>query len=379
MNQILVEVLSTQLNQINLSSELRARLTPEVCVKLYQTSYRHDIAHIVGAVLAENTVEVPELLMTKFKKAEMLSVYRCAQQKQALQEISACLEKEQIPYVPLKGAILRKFYPKESMRTGCDVDVLVKPEDIDRACNALVHVGYELTDRQYHDVSLTSPTNVHLELHFSLQENRPNMDAVLCRAWEYTLPEEGCRYSFTKDFFVFQVFAHMAYHFLNGGCGLRGLMDIWVMEHRMNLSYVDAQKLLEETGLYTFAQKMSILAETCFSNATWNNNSRLLLSYIVSGGSYGTAKGKITIKKSEKGGTVGYALKRLLLPYNTMKNVYPVLERVPVLLPFCWMHRLFSRLFTGRGRRAIGEIKTAQGITAAQTEEMQALRAYLGL
>ncbi|MBR5500017.1 MAG: nucleotidyltransferase family protein [Clostridia bacterium] len=376
---ILIDILSAQLNQVALSPEVRARLTPELLSKLYRIAKRHDLAHVVGAVVMENGVEIPSDLTAKFKKTDMLAVYRCAQQKQALEEIAAQFEMARIPYVPLKGAVLKSFYPTETMRTSCDVDILVRQEDLERACSVLVSAGYRVEEHLYHDISLSSPTNVHLELHFSVQENMPEIDTVLSRVWEYAVREDGCRHAFTKEFFVFQTFAHMAYHFLSGGCGLKALADLWVMEHRMGLTYLDGEVLLAEGGILEFAGKMTALTRTCFDGAPEEVYSKPLLDYIVAGGSYGTAKGKITIKKSEKGGTVGYALRRVLLPYNTMKNVYPVLERVPVLLPFCWMHRLFSRLFTGRGRRAIGEIKTAQRITAAQTEEMQELRAYLGL
>ncbi len=376
---ILTDILSAQLNQVALSPEIRARLTPELLSKLYRISSRHDLAHVIGNGLMENGVEIPEALLKKFKKADMLAVYRCAQQKQALEEIGACFETAGIPYIPLKGAILRTFYPRESMRTSCDVDILVKQVDIERACEALVQVGYQVEERLYHDVSLISPTKVHLELHFSVEENMPGIDAILSRAWDFSVQEDGYRYGFGKEFFIFQAFAHMSYHFLSGGCGLRALTDIWVMEHKMGITYLDGEALLAESGILDFARKMTELTHTCFDGASEDPYTKHLFRYILTGGCYGTTENKIVVKKRRKGGTLGYALRRLFLPYETMKTVYPILKRAPILLPFCWVYRLFSRLFTGRGRRAVREIKTAQGVTAAQTEEIQALRKHLGI
>lgn len=376
---ILTGILSAQLHQVALSPEVRVRLTPELLLKLYRLTKRHDLAHVIGTAVTDNGIAIPDDLKAKFKKADMLAVYRCAPQKQVLKEIAVHFEKTKIPYIPLKGAVLRSFYPKETMRTSCDVDILVKQEDLDRACSALIAVGYRVEERFYHDVSLISPTNVHLELHFSVRENMPVMDRVLGRAWEYAVQEDGCRYAFTKDFFVFQTFAHMVYHFLSGGCGLKALTDLWVMEHRMGLTYEDGEALLSEGGILEFARKMTDLAHTCFDGAPEDTYSQKLFDYILTGGCYGTAENKIAVKKSKKGGTLGYVFRRLCLPYGTMKNVYPVLERAPFFLPFCWIHRLFSKIFTGRGRRAVGEIRTAQGITIAQTEEMQVLRNHLGL
>lgn len=375
----LTAILSAQLNQTALSPEVRAQLTPELLLKLYRLLKRHDLAHVLGNVLRENHVAISENLQEKLKKAETLAMYRCAQQKQALEEIGACFETAGIVYVPLKGAILREFYPMESMRTSCDIDILVKEADLDEACRALMAVGYRVEERLYHDVSLISPTNVHLELHFSVQENMPEIDAVLCRVWDYAVQEAGCRYALSKEFFVFQTFAHMSYHFLSGGCGLRALTDLWVMEHCMGITYLDGEALLAEGGILDFARKMTAFTRTCLDEAPTDAHSQRLFAYILTGGCYGTAENKIAVKKSAKGGTVGYVLRRLFLPYATMKTVYPVLERLPILLPFYWIYRLFSKLFTGRGGRAVEEIKAVQNVTAAKTEETQELRKYLGI
>ncbi len=376
---LLIDLLATQLHQVALSPELRARLTPEVLLKLHKLAKRHDLAHVLGKALMENGVEIPEELAAEFKKADMLAVYRCAQQKQTLEELGACLNRAKIPHIPLKGAVLRAFYPLKTMRTSCDVDVLVQKEDLERACAALAAAGYQVEEKMYHDVTLISPTKVHLELHFSLREDRAAIDALLDRAWDFAVQEADYQYALTKTFFVFQFFAHLSYHFLNGGPGLRSLMDIWVMERKMGVTYLDAEDLLNEGGISQFAEAMTNLTHTCFDGAPEDAYSKPLLDYILVGGSYGTAQGKIAIKKTEKGGTVGYVFRRLFLPYKTMKRVYPVLERAPVLLPFCWIHRWFLKLFTGRGRQAAKEIKTARGITGAQMEEVQTLRAYLGL
>ena len=36
--------------------------------------------------------------------------------------------------------------------------------------------------------------------------------------------------------------------------------------------------------------------------------------------------------------------------YNTMKYLYPVLRKAPVLLPLCYVHRVIKKLTWDRGR-----------------------------
>ncbi len=376
---VLTDILSAQLNQVTLSPEIRARLTPELLSKLYRISNRHDLAHIVGNTLAQNGVEIPEPMASRFKKANTLAVYRCAQHKQVLEQVGASFDAAQIPYIPLKGAVLRAFYPLESMRTGCDVDILVKREDIEGACKVLAEQGYEIQKQNYHDITLVSPTKVHLELHYTLRENMASLDGVLDRAWDYAVQEKGCQYGFTREFFVFQAFAHMSYHFLSGGCGLRSLMDIWVMDHRMGYSYSDAGTLLEEAGILQFAREMTRLAQACFDGGEWDAFTDVLLRYILSGGSYGTVQNKIAVKKTATGGTLGYVVGRLCPPYGTMKQIYPVLERMPVLLPFCWVGRWFSKMNAGRGSSAKREVQISQGISSKQETEIKEIRTRLGI
>ena len=73
------------------------------------------------------------------------------------------------------------------------------------------------------------------------------------------------------------------------------------------------------------------------------DDGRQLLNDMFSGTVYG--KGKTMAEKvDEHGGKGRYILSRLFPKVSIMKNTYPVLEKCPVLLPFYYLVRLFSRL-----------------------------------
>ncbi len=379
LQDIFIKILSSELNETELDSTVKKQLTPDMISALYSLSKRHDLAHVVANSLYKNGLTATDEISTKFQQESILSIYRCMNMQHTLNEIYSIFDEEKIPHIPLKGSIIRSYYPEESMRTSCDIDILIKEESLDAAIDALIQKGFKCGEKNYHDVSLYSPNKIHLELHFNIQENIDTLDAVLKDAWSYaTLKHNSC-YEFTKEFFLFHMFAHMSYHFLAGGCGMKSLMDAWIIEHKMCISYNDAENLLNKAEIYKFAKEMSNLANICFSEAPKDEFTDSLLSYIFTGGVYGSSRNKIAIKKSKNNSIVVYALKRFFLPYKTMVYLFPVLKKFPVLLPFCWVARFFQKIFSGKARNAVTELKTANLVTNDQILEMQQIRNYLGL
>ncbi len=376
---IFIKILRSELTETELDDSVKEQLTPDVISALYSLADRHDLAHIIYFSLYKCGLKNDDAIYTRFDQKAIMSVYRNEQMKYAYGQICDTFDQMSIPYIPLKGSVIRPYYPKESMRTSCDIDILVKEENLEAAIDALVQKGFKCSDRNYHDVSLFSEANVHLELHFNIQENIDKLDAVLRDAWRYARLTEGNQYKFTDEFFVFYMFAHMSYHFLSGGCGIKSLMDIWIMEHKMGITYECARELLEKADIYRFAAEISRLAEICFSGEPKDEFSDTILSYIFSGGVYGTSQNKIAVKKSKSKSTLLYALQRLFLPYKSMVTLYPILHKLPFLLPFCWIARLCKMLFGGKAKHTIRELKTVNNVSDDKINTIILMRERLGL
>ena len=91
-------------------------------------------------------------------------------------------------------------------------------------------------EKEYHELSLTSKSGFHLELHHSIMEKMPLADAVLARAWDFAANYDGYRFEFCPEYLTFYIIAHAAYHFLGGGCGVRAVLDIHFMKKSENAS-----------------------------------------------------------------------------------------------------------------------------------------------
>lgn len=61
-------------------------------------------------------------------------------------DVAACLDKQRIPVMPMKGALLQHWlYDDPTERPMTDVDLLVAPRDLDRAVRVLCDAGYRPT------------------------------------------------------------------------------------------------------------------------------------------------------------------------------------------------------------------------------------------
>ena len=378
--KILIEILYTVINEAESSPILIQKITEDNLVSVYRLAKKHDLAHIVSNYVYQNKITVEKAeLRAKLQKEEMMSVYRNEQMKYTFEQICDIFDEANIPYVPLKGSVIRPYYPYENMRTSCDIDILIHEENLEAAISCLENTGYRCGDKNYHDVSLYSPNKIHLELHFNIQENMDSLDNVLKDAWNYASLVKGSRYEFNKNFFVFYMYAHMAYHFLSGGCGVRSLLDIWVMEHKMNAPYSCAEDLLKKAGIYEFASEMSNISNKCFSFNERDEFSDLILEYICDGGIYGSKENNIAIYKSKDKSSFNYLMERLFFPYKCMIVSYPILKKAPYLLPFCWVVRWMKAIFDNKLNKFTFEMSKAKKIPDQTIREIKEIRSRLGL
>ena len=132
----------------------------------------------VAGMLAQSILSLPHLTLTSARMAALqkevfVSCARYEQMAHVQAEVYSHFEEAHIPFLPLKGAVLRQYYPEAWMRTSCDIDILVQKEHFERAdailCEALHYK--RATEFTPHDVSYYAPGGVHLELHHALIED----------------------------------------------------------------------------------------------------------------------------------------------------------------------------------------------------------------
>ena len=101
-----------------LCDEIKNLITPDILPALFKISKRHDLAHLIGDALDRNGL-LPDgsEARKRFLQERNMAVYRYEQQQYELEQICAVLEDAKIPFIPLKGSVIRQYYPEPWMRT----------------------------------------------------------------------------------------------------------------------------------------------------------------------------------------------------------------------------------------------------------------------
>ena len=345
---------------------------------LYDLAVEHDMAHLIGFSLYEEGLID---LYAPFEQHHMLSVFRHESILFEQARVSEVLEAASVPHMPLKGALLRTLYPEGWMRPSCDVDILVRVEDLDRALAALSENGFTVGGKTSHDVTLSSSGHIPTELHFRLWENGQSdkICALLDSVWDTALPVEGTKYQYamTDGLFYFYHVAHMAKHVVHGGCGVRPFLDMWLLDKQGDTAARD--QLLAEGGLLPFAEAARALCRVWFEGAPHHEATLALEAFILDGGVYGNENNRVAIGQQQRGGRLRYALSRIFASRDELKVHFPILERRPWLAPPLQVARWFKILRRGDAKRSLDELAYNSSISHDRAFAMKRLLDTLGL
>lgn len=367
-------------------SKIKENLSEETLESLYKLSKAHDVANLVGAALSDNRlIEIESEIQKKLYKEKFLAAFRCERLVRELAIITDTLEEAGIDHIPLKGSVIRDIYPQAWMRTSCDIDVLVKREDLEAAVECLrSKLGYSVEDlKTGHDISLYSSSKTHVELHYRLDEKIKSANEVLLSVWEHSTLQDGKKhaYKLTNEFLLFHVIAHAAKHIFCGGCGARCFIDLMLIKQKLNINTDRFNDLIDRSGLTAFTSACYELCGSWFDESYTNDKSNVYLydfeKYVLSGGVYGIVSNHI--KVSRKNTTKSYAISRIFVPYDTLKNRYPILIKYKILFPLFQVVRWFSSLGKKDVERIKREIETNNAISDAEIDRSHEMLIWLGL
>ena len=364
-----------------LTVDERGAFKPEMLSELYKVAQKHDLSHLLGFALKKEGL-MPSEWEEQFEQRHFESVYRYEQMEYELGNIREIFKENKIQFIPLKGAVIRGFYPEGWMRTSCDVDILVRKENINKAVKLLIDNGWVAKDKlKVHDVSLYSQSGVHLELHFNLHENIKCLDRVLDRVWDYSIPCENMDYEYrqSNEFFIFHLLAHMSYHFISGGCGIRSLIDLWLVENKLDYDKEKLQKICADAKIDVFAESINKLIAVWFDHSEYTTTDKKIEKIILTGGVYGNARNKVSFDQAASGGRGKNLIRRIFMPSDKLIFIFPSLKGKKALIPVYWIARWFRIVFKGRLKHAIGEINENTSNTRDSVKETEAFLEEIGL
>ena len=380
--ELLFTLLRSAIRGNELTNEEKQFFSDELVQKILQIAKRHDVEHLVAFALKKNG-----LLKDKNEKIEnsmLKAVFRYRQLNYEYQSLCDALESAKIPFIPLKGSVMRKYYPEGWMRTSCDIDILVHEEDTEKAKSILVNeYDYTYRVKSSHDLSFFSPNNIHVELHYSLVEDGLANESfeVLKSVWDTAIRRDNFEfcYDMPDEMFYFYHIAHMAKHFENGGCGIRPLIDLWILDNLNDCNLPKRDKLLENGALIKFADASRKLSKVWLEGKESDNLLSQMEKYILYGGVYGNTENRVAVQQQKRGGKFKYAISRIFIPYEEIKFHYPILHKHKWLTPIMQVRRWLKLLFFGGVKRSVNELKYNSAITKNKADETNILLTKIGL
>ncbi len=148
------------------------------------------------------------------------------------------MENAGIWHMPLKGSILKDWYPQFGMREMGDTDILFDQARREQVRDIFLRMGYS-AERYYvdnHDV-YRKPPIFNFEMHVALfnESVYENLSEKYANVKDKLLPapQKPYRVHFTQeDFYVF-ILAHAQKHYSHRGTGIRTLTDLYVMNQKI--------------------------------------------------------------------------------------------------------------------------------------------------
>lgn len=357
----------TNIQQNGLLLLLRSALTNEKIIlpegfnfsEAIKTARKHNVTAMLyyGAVISGVKTSSDDL--QKLFNITASGIYINENQNHELERIYAAFEKNGISYLPIKGAVMKKLYPKPEMRTMGDADILIKPEQYDAICNTMASLGFEKGTESDHEIKWHSKA-LYIELHNRLISPKSrDYYQYWKNPWEKAINVSGRRYKFSDEDNFIYILTHLAIHYRSGGIGIKHFTDIFVyMNSKPNLDYRYIECELKKIGLLDFFNNVKKLTEAWFSGKSGDAVTEYMTDFIFSSGCFGTYERNAlarAVKSKENCGSTKKArlteIKNVIfLPYKGMCRKYPILKKRPFLLPFMWLIRIFKILLFDRNK-----------------------------
>ena len=345
---------------------------------IYNLLKKHDLTHILAYILQQNKLlDKNTEAGGKLSQAMLTAVYRYERLYFEQERIQECLKTKNIPFIFLKGSVLRHYYPEPWLRTSCDIDLLVPIDKLAEVCKWIEkELGYRIEDKGTYDVSLFAENGIHLEIH-TLMEGDGAERKLLSRVWDTAYSKGNSEFFMSNEMFYFYHIAHMAKHFRGGGCGIRSFLDLKVLQKRFKYNREIVDQLLVEWGLKQFEEYAIRLAD-CWASGVKDENLSVMEKYIFYGGIYGVMEQHVAARKG-KDTAAQYIRKRIFMPYEELKKRYKILEKHKWLTPIFEIGRWFSVFNPQMSKQAIKELEKLQTMDIEKQREITQMFSNLGL
>ncbi|MBQ4432163.1 MAG: nucleotidyltransferase family protein [Synergistaceae bacterium] len=330
----------------------KSRLEAADMAGLYAFTQAHMIPAIVGYALESAGIKHELFTQARAKALRKAVIF-----ESDLRKISVSLEEAGIWHMPLKGSVMKGYYPAFGLREMSDIDIAFDSSRADDVRKIMTGLGFWTEDfcNHTHDVYHREPVS-NVEMHRGLMETwlNPAMGDYYYDVRDKMILDDGKKYTYhfgPEDFYLY-ITAHTYKHYSEGGTGLRSLLDCYVYMKKFADS-LDWEYISREAGkmnITEFERDFRNLAVTIFGDGESGNVSREMLGYITASGAYGHIDNEMEhITAGAFGGSrLRYLLARIFPPFSKLKYMNPHVYTHKYLYPVFVLRRLWRAATVSR-------------------------------
>ncbi len=334
--------------------------------RLYLLADMHRVVPLIADAVI-NCAFAPDEIKVKFKKELFKVSMRYETQMKEKDALTKLFNEQGIKHCFLKGHKLSRFYKKSEQRFMLDMDIWVEKNRVRDAQQILENRGYEKNSfDDDKDIGYIKKPFLNIEIHKELKYDYDKGYEYYKSAFSRLEGEDNsCELNMTNEDFYVYILSHSAHHFESAGTGIRNILDHFYLRNYLKpLCNAELlQKGLEETGLSIFNDKIDSLCQYWFEDGVKTDDVEELSEYILLSGVFGNQtnyylggilRGDYGSKKSD------FILSRLFPKREKLQDRYPVLKKMPLLLPLIWIVRILSAVFSEKDYSA--EIESAKSV-----------------
>ena len=335
-------------------------------ILLYKVAKAHAITVIIYNILEKSGAfkDASKDIIELWKTERDTAVYKNILLDQERESILEELEANKIWCIPLKGSVVKKWYPDSSMREMSDNDILYDKSYKLKVKEIFVNRNYTVKyiGDGVHDVYIKPPV-YNFEMHSSLFSNDFDYKFFLKYkdVKDMLILDDGKRYRYhfsDEDLYVY-ITAHSYKHYAKRGTGLRTLIDNYIINHRniekLNWNYIESE--LERLDIKNYERLIREISDRFFapvssvSEIQLTENEKSILYNFLKAGVYGNIKIYVdnilkSMEKDDKGRIYNvklrYIFSRLFPGKNWCQKNYPFFYKHPYFMPLLWTYRLLN-------------------------------------
>lgn len=327
---------------------------------VYKCAVSHDIANIAYYSIERLQNKPEAALLKKWEARRNSAIIREMNQSFARDEIVEALGEAGIRCAEVQGTRLKELYPSPEYRTMSDIDFIVEPKNLGDTRGILEKLGYDCHYFRDFDVDGFREPNIYVEMHTSFFAKDTDFHGFLGDPFAEAKDTDGASVTVSEETLYLYTVLHTAKHYYFAGCGIRRVLDLYLL-NRAYPHIAESEKVksfFEELGLSDFVGDMCELAQCWFGEDEKVPDERLskMVETIKKSGIHGTVSQKLanSLARNKSKGIrnvkTAYVLRRLFPEKWVMVANYPVLKKLPILMPFCWIHRNVKAVTKNRGR-----------------------------